>query len=165
MMPRARTTRRRGFTLIELMTSIVTASVLLAGISSSLFIAVRASDPKKTPAVSQLESSVVLADMIMDLQYAQTIASATSTGVTATVADRSGDNNPETIRYAWAGAGQPLTKQYNGGAATAVMSSVQSFNIDYYPSAAAPVYLVLTLQGTSQSSTAVETYLTLFNAL
>ena len=163
MTPRPRTTRRRGVTLIELITSLVTAAVLLAGISSSIFIAVRASDPKKTPAVSVLESSARLADMTMDLQYAQTIALATATGVTATVADRNGDNNPETIRYAWAGVGQPLTRQYNGGTTATIASSVQVFDIQYVPSSAAPQYLVLRLQGLSQASSAVETYLTLFN--
>lgn len=149
--------------LIELVVSMAAAMAILVGAASTVAIASRASNPNTTPTVSILESGACLGEMVMDLQYAITVTSATSTGVTVTVADRNNDAVVETIRYAWAGAGQPLTRQHNGGASSNMLASVQSFAIEYYPSAVAPQYLVLRLQGSTLATSAVETYVKLYN--
>jgi hypothetical protein len=48
------------------------------------------------------------------------------------VPDRTGDGNPETIRYAWSGTvGAPLTRQYNGGTAATIIDSVQALSFTY----------------------------------
>ena len=155
--------RRRGLSLIELVVSMTAASALLAGTASTLYIAVRASNPKYAPSVSVLEASSGVADMVIDLEYALSVASATSTGVTVTVPDRDANASTETIRYAWAGAGQPLTRQYNGGTVANVISSVQSLAIEYQPSSATPQYIVLRIQSATFAASAVETYVRLYN--
>lgn len=163
MTPRRDIRRRRGLTLVELVVSMLAATTLLAGMGSTMFIALRAADPTKTPAASVLAAAACAADMIADLQYATALSSATATGVTATVPDRNNDAVAETIRYAWSGAGQPIVRQYNAGAAATALDAVQSFEIQYYPSAAAPQYLVLRIQPTPQASSLVETYVPLSN--
>jgi hypothetical protein len=48
------------------------------------------------------------------------------------VADRNGDDVPETIRYAWSGAvGTPLTRQYNGGTLVYILTDVRQFSLTY----------------------------------
>jgi prepilin-type N-terminal cleavage/methylation domain-containing protein len=155
--------RRRGLSLIELLVSMTAASALVAGTASTLYVAVRASDPKYAPSVSVLEASSGVADMVMDLQYALSVTSATSTGVTVTVPDRDANASTETIRYAWSGAGQPLTRQYNGGTVANVIPSVQSVAFEYQPSSAAPKTIVLQIQSATFAASAVETYVRLYN--
>lgn len=125
--------RAGGFTVLELMVSLASASLLMAGVSSSIFIALRATDTSRTPTAYALEGLARLSDM-SELQYAQTAAEQTATAVTVTVPDRNDpDTNPETIRYAWSGTpGDPLTRQYNGGAVAPVADDVYLFAIDYY---------------------------------
>lgn len=72
-----------------------------------------------------------MTDLLADIQLAQSFSENTTTAVTFTVPDRNGDNNPETIRYAWSGnAGDPLTRQYNSGAVVTVAENVHTFHID-----------------------------------
>jgi hypothetical protein len=48
------------------------------------------------------------------------------------VADRDGDEVPETIRYAWSGTGgTPLTRQYNGGTVVSILTDVRQFSLTY----------------------------------
>jgi Tfp pilus assembly protein PilW len=158
-----RANRRRALSLIELVVSMTAASMLLAGTTSTIYVVVRASDPKYAPSVALLDGSRCAADLVADLGYALSITAATSTSVTATVPDRNADGSPETIRYAWAGAGQALTREYNGSSASAVLPSVQSFAIEYQPSSVAPTWLVLRIQSSTLSTSAVETYVRLYN--
>ncbi|MBN2129397.1 MAG: hypothetical protein JW741_07865, partial [Sedimentisphaerales bacterium] len=48
------------------------------------------------------------------------------------VADRNNDDVPETIRYEWSGApGDPLTRQYNGGAVVEIVGNVERLDLAY----------------------------------
>jgi hypothetical protein len=53
--------------------------------------------------------------------------------VTFTVPDQNGDGLPDTIRYAWAGAGTPLMRTFNGlpSPAASVLDNVQAFNMNF----------------------------------
>jgi hypothetical protein len=64
----------------------------------------------------------------------------TATAATFTVPDRNGDSLPETIRYAWAGAGSPITRQVNGlpVPAAVIADNVQSFNLQYFTKTVQP---------------------------
>jgi hypothetical protein len=68
-----------------------------------------------------------------DLKMALSITEQTPTAVTFTVPDRSGDGVTETIRYAWAGPGSPVTRQCNGQPvpAASIADNVQSFSLQY----------------------------------
>ena len=49
-----------------------------------------------------------------------------------TTADRKGDGGPESMRYVWNGtAGQPLTRQVNGGPLETITQSVADFSLTY----------------------------------
>ncbi len=156
---------RRAFTLVELVTSMAAASALLAGIASTLFVALRASNPASTPAASMLQALSCMADAAAELQYAQAVTESTARSITATVPDRADvDTAPEIVRYAWSGvAGDPLTRTYNGGTAARVIPSVQSFAIEYFPSAIAPKYVTVRIQPTTGTRSVVETSISLLN--
>ncbi len=129
------TTRRhnppaRGLTLVELVISMTLMTLLTAGIVSAVVLASRAMPPGG--AASQTgNAATVAADLAAELACALWFTERTATAVTFAVPDRDGDGTPDTIRYAWTGTGQPLTRAYNGGAPVTVLGSVQAFDLDY----------------------------------
>ncbi|MCC6494333.1 MAG: hypothetical protein IT424_15080 [Pirellulales bacterium] len=156
---------RRGLTMVELVASMVSAAALTAGLSSTMFIALRASDPSYTHAAPMLETSACLADMAADLQYATAVTEATATSITVVVPDRNdADALPETIRYVFTSpAGGPLVRQINGGAFAAILPSVNSATIRYYPSAGAPRTISVTIQRATSVASTVHTAIPLVN--
>ena len=125
-------TRRNGVTLFELIISLTASSFLLVGIGSSLYIATQATDPQLGSVQGTVDGSQTLCDLAAELGFAQSFTERTATSVEFTVADRTGDTNPETIRYAWSGTlGDPLTRQFNGGAVIIMLENVYDFNLDY----------------------------------
>ncbi|MHC4986402.1 MAG: hypothetical protein ACYTFO_09645, partial [Planctomycetota bacterium] len=68
-----------------------------------------------------------------ELMYATTINTAEANAIEFTVVDRTGDAIPETFRYAWSGtAGDPVTRQVNGGAVQTVLENVHTFDLTYH---------------------------------
>jgi hypothetical protein len=157
--------RRAAFTLVEMVTALVSASILTAGLASTMFVALRASNPANTPAASMLQALNGMADMAADLQYALTVTEYTANAITVTVPDRTDANTtPETIRYAWSGvAGAAVTRSYNGGAAVNVVPSVQSFTLEYSPTAAAADFVTVRIRTTASTRSTVETSFALVN--
>lgn len=164
MKPRRHRHFRRGHTLVELVASLASAGVLMAGIASTLFTAMRASNPANTPAADLLVGAECVAEIAAELQYAQAISSTSSRALTATVPDRNdADVSVETIRYAWSGvAGEPLTRTYNGVPAN-VVDGVRSFAIEYFPSTSAAEWITVRIQRTANASTTVETSFPILN--
>ncbi len=122
----------RGFTLMELLVSMVASSALIVGIGSSLYIAFRATDPQLGGLQPRRDGSQVAASLLSELRFAESFIQRTATSAEFTVADQTGDSNPETIRYQWTGTpGDPLTRQFNGGAVVNVVEDVQNFNLDF----------------------------------
>ncbi len=157
-------TTRPGFTLMELVVSLLGASVLILGLTSAMFIALKTSDASLTPAHAALAGVSRLTDMQAELQYAQTVTEQTTTAITVTVPDRDSDSNPETIRYAWSATpGDPLTRQYNGGPVANAAEDVHDFSVDYFQPASAIEYLNVRLQISSDARTSVETSIPLLN--
>ena len=120
-----------GFTLLELMVSVVASSLLMVGLMSALFIASSSLDG--TGDVKRRnEGSEVLAEVLRDLRLAKTFTEKTANAVTFTVPDRDGDTFPETIRYSWTGtAGAPLLYEYNGGPAATIAEDVHEFDLSF----------------------------------
>lgn len=124
--------RRRGYTLIELIVSMGSATMLIAGLASALFTSSSAMSLDSGSQAKRQQSAEIQADLMADLQYALNFSERTANAVTFTVPDRDGDSNPETIRYAWSGtAGDPLTYEYNNGTAVTLADDVQSFDLSY----------------------------------
>ena len=96
MMPRSRL--RRGYTTLELVVNLASASVLLMGLASTVYISTFAfSDVHESRALSG--AAEVQADMMADLQCATSFISANADEITFTVPDRNGDGVEETISY------------------------------------------------------------------
>ena len=93
--------RRHAFTLLELTVGSLVSSILMVGLGSTIYIATRAGDPDVGSLRDCQESSAAAFDITAELQFAQSFTERTATSVAFTVADRNGDTNPETIRYAW----------------------------------------------------------------
>ena len=94
---------RRGHTLIELLISTVTASVVLGGMASSLYVASQALDLDDGEIATRTRNSRALSRMLSDVRHALSFSEIGTHSLTFTVPDRDGDNSPETIRYAWSG--------------------------------------------------------------
>lgn len=136
MSRRAQLPNRGGYTLVELMVAMVGASVLMVGLSSTIFIALKATDTSNTPTSATIEGYSALNDLLSDLEFALSFSEQTPNAITFTVPDRDGDSNPETIRYAWSGTpGDPLTRQYNGGTVATLVEDVHVFQHDLPPPA------------------------------
>lgn len=118
-----------GFTLIELTIGLVSSALLVAGLASALYISSQALDLNGSLSGQAAVASEVLGEISADLALARSFSERTATAVTFTVPDRDGDLEPEMIRYAWSGTpGDPLTYQYNSGAASVVAEDVQNLN-------------------------------------
>jgi hypothetical protein len=143
------------------------ASILVAGMASTMFVALRASNPSQTPAAGMLTALSCMSDMSAELQYALSVTISTPPRtIEVVVPDRSDvDAANETVRYAWSGvAGQPLTRQFNGGTVVSVIPSVQSFTVEPFPAApATPEYVTVRIQPTTSTRSAVETSISLLN--
>lgn len=105
-----------GFTLIESVTALSIAGIILAALGSVLAMSLKAfprpeADPSAESASMQ-DAQVWLKD---DLGSATSIVSASTTAIEFRVADRDSDTVPETIRYWWPGEGERLKRTINGG--------------------------------------------------
>ena len=121
-----------AFTLVELVVSLSITSILLVTIASSVMIASYAIPDGTEKSSVVITSSRGLDQLVEELRYALAIHEQTATSLEFTVADRNGDILQEVIRYAWTGvAGDPLTRQYNGGALIPVVENVQDFTLAY----------------------------------
>lgn len=127
-----RTHAHGAFTLVELVVSLSITSILLVTIASSVMIASYAIPDGTEKSSVVITSSRGLDQLVEELRYALAIHEQTATSLEFTVADRNGDILQEVIRYAWTGvAGDPLTRQYNGGPLIPVANNVQDFTLGY----------------------------------
>jgi type II secretory pathway pseudopilin PulG len=124
--------RTAAFTLVEVVMSTAIMAVLMAGIASAVLMTSRAMPEARDPADAVLDGSQVADRIASDLLCAQSFTIRTPHEVEFTVADRTRDDVPETIRYAWAGtSGDPLTWQYNGGSVVSLVDDVREFELSY----------------------------------
>lgn len=123
--------RRPGYTLVELIISMGAATMLMAGMASTLFISSQAMNGVGV-VEERRDAAEVQADMLQDFAQADLFITRTATAATFTVPDRDGDSNEETISYNWTGApNYELHYSCNGGPAVPLLTDVQSFNLDY----------------------------------
>jgi prepilin-type N-terminal cleavage/methylation domain-containing protein len=157
---------KRGFTLIELVIALFAASFLLAGMSSAVFISLRATSPALSTQDATIEGHKHLAMMIADLETALAVTEQTATAVTVSVPDRDVNGSPETVRYSWSGvAGAPLMRD----STIPVIEDVHSFTIEYVnhlPEDGEPArlaYLQIALQVGSGAAAGITTSVPLMN--
>ena len=92
-----------GFTLIELLVGLVSSTLLVAGLTSAVYISSQALDLDSSISRKSAIASEVLGELTADLALTRSFSERTATAVTFDVPDRNGDLLPETIRYAWSG--------------------------------------------------------------
>lgn len=133
--------RKSAYTLVELVMALAVFTVLLGGVSASLFIAAQSVPGPEDTTFALVDGSRAADRLADELKSALWLLEHTATAITFTVPDRSGDHVPERIRYAWSGTpGDPLTRSYNGATAVELMESVQSFDLDYEIAAETETY-------------------------
>lgn len=146
---RRRPARGRGATLVELIVGLSAMTILMGALTSAVLVAshsIPERDASRDAAASVADG---LGWIDRDLTWAVSIIKYTATEVVFTVPDRGhGASGPETVRYAWSGAaGDPVTRQYNGGKETALIKNVSDFGLTWTqetgPVAAPPKVLLL----------------------
>lgn len=132
MIPLTTTATRSAFTLLELVVSLVVTTILIGALTSVMLLATQIVPDSQGPAQATISASEIANQIAGELYYAQSFTERSAGAVTFTVADRDGDDTPETIRYAWSGRpGDPLTRQYNDGDPGNVLDNVQELALDY----------------------------------
>lgn len=123
---------RRGFSLLEMVVSLGATSLLVAGVASTVYIASRGTRSEDSPTARVVEAAMSVDEFAAELQYATGFSERSATAVEFTVADRTGDGQPETIRYAWTGtAGDPITRSVNGGTPVDAVPAAEQLLLSY----------------------------------
>src|ERR1051325_4118910 len=108
--------RSRGYTLIEMVLALGILAIILVAAESAVVLSAKAIPDGRGPAAAAISGERAQDLMTSELMTAVGVTEQTANAITFTVPDRNGDSVAETIRYAWTGtAGDPLTRQYNGG--------------------------------------------------
>ena len=126
---------RHGTTLLELLISIMVSSILLVGLSSSTYLALKAADVDVGPFFEANEGCKALFELTREIQYVvelnETVCSATL--IEFTISDITSDATAETIRYEWSGIpGAPLQRSFNGSPLKTVVANVHIFKLTYH---------------------------------
>lgn len=122
----------RGATLVELMVSMAALSLLLGAMVSSIVIAGFALPSRDHPAAAAAATGDATERLCSELFAATAFTLRSATAVEFTVADRTGDAAPDTLRYAWNGTpGTELLRTLNGGTPVAVLTNVHDWRFDY----------------------------------
>ena len=123
--------RRGGFTLIELSVGLIASSILLIGLTGSLFLATQANRTDLGPFRNSSAAAFALDEVTRELSYATKVRSVTpGRSIEVEIPDRTGDGAADVVRYEWSGtAGAPLQRGFNGGTASNVVASLQAFDL------------------------------------
>ena len=120
----------RAYTLIEVVTALAMASMLLVGMGGAIVIAGKAIPTRGDPFLGSAQAAQAMDLIAGEVESAVYISDLSSTSIAFTVADRDGNGIPERIAYSWSGApGDPLLRSYNGGSPVSFVDHVDSFNL------------------------------------
>ena len=120
---------QRGFSLVELVTSLAIISILMVAMGSAIVIAARGLPDPNSPFAQKVDAAQVVGQLANEVAYAMSVTEADATTIEFVV-DRNGA--PIMIRYDWDGdPGDPLIRVYNDGAEVTVIENVQDFNLTY----------------------------------
>lgn len=125
---------RHGFTLVEMVVALSITTVLVVAMGSALTFAGRATPQPNDAMTVSLAAHDVLSDLAAELSYGIDITDRTATAITFTIADQTGDDTPETIRYEWTGDAMtpgPITRSENGGVPATLFDDATDFALSY----------------------------------
>jgi len=122
----------RAFTLIEMLLSLAVLAIIAGAMGSTILLASKALNPDAGGGAATVAGRRAADRVLAEVGAAVAFSERSDNAVTFTVPDRDGDGAAETIRYAWSGvAGDPLTREYNGGGPEVVAENVQQFDLGY----------------------------------
>lgn len=125
-----RSTRTRGFTLLELITAVTISAALVGAMAVLIATSASAMERGVDGSAHDREAGRALADLEIDLSEATKFFEQTATSIWFEVPDRNDDGVPEHIRYSWSGvAGDPLLRSTNGGTPAVVAADVRAFGL------------------------------------
>lgn len=123
---------RRGYTLLELVIGLGSATLLCGGMASAISVASRGMEATDSPQAQTADVVTAQRQIARDLQHALRFTERTATAITLLVPDRDNNGLPESVRYAWSGTpGDPLTYSLNGGTPVNIEEDVQSFAFNF----------------------------------
>jgi type II secretory pathway component PulJ len=133
--------------MMETVVSMAIIAIVLLACGSVLVLAARVMNTSASGTAAQADAGQTVATQIAaDLRMATSFSERTANAVTFTVPDRTGDGQPDTIRYAWYGAGggnitinsvvygvapNTLVRQFDGGPPATLADRVQAFSFNY----------------------------------
>ena len=124
--------RPQAFTLLEMVVSLAIMSLILFGIGSAMLIAAGALPTANSDDAAALDAAQRAETFVRDVQYAVTVPTLSDKAITFTVADRDGDDTPETIQYRFSGvAGSAWLRQMNDEAAVPFVPNVTTLSLSY----------------------------------
>jgi hypothetical protein len=122
---------RSAFTMVEMATSMIILAVLLLACGSIISLATYTISKSTTRTSMQIQTGDAAAQLTDDLNVALNFTERTATATTFTIPDRLSAGSPQTVRYAWSGAGASLTRQFNGGTAIPLLTNAKNFGLSY----------------------------------
>jgi hypothetical protein len=141
---------RQAFTLTELLVASVSATILLAALGSTMYIA-RQVAYSPVHAQKLLDGTNMAFELVDTLKHAVYIVDHATTYIEFVTADRDGDGIEDSFRYEWSGtAGDALRKSVNGGTPVDVLETVEFFQLGYQEQESEEQLEVLT-EGAEQS--------------
>lgn len=121
---------RAGFTVVELTVSLLSATVLMMGLGSTIYLASQTLTGNSR-AAARARAADVQSEMMRDIAAATSIVERSATAVTIRVPDRDGDTVSETLAYAWSAETGQLTLSVNGGQPAVLLDNVQNFSFAF----------------------------------
>jgi hypothetical protein len=118
--------------MLELVISVQTATLILAGMFTCLALVGQSTRYKSETGDARFWGALVTERMVDDLSQALSIAERSATAIEVTVPDRNGDGMDDKVRYYWnAQAGTPLWYRLNDQTPEAIWASVQQLALNY----------------------------------
>ena len=120
----------RGFSLAELLVSLVIIAILMTAMGSVMVLTGHAVGLSAAHA-GEARVDDVVATIAAEQRLASRVTERTARSITFIV-DRDHDGVSETVRYAWSGVpGEPLTRASNGGVPVILIPKCNRFNLSY----------------------------------
>jgi hypothetical protein len=119
-------------TSVELMVSIPSAAMLVAGLGACITLMLRSNSKDAIFYQSIQHVADASTQMAMEIEMATAIASVSSTAIEFSVPDRTGDYLPEQIRYEWvldSKSQGSLYRRMNQGKDIPIITNVNAFNL------------------------------------
>ncbi len=156
------TTTRDGFSLMEIVVTLVATSVLTTGLMSAMFLTLKSTDLTLTNADELIDASDVLTEM-SELQFTTEILTSSSSTIEASIPDQDADTDEEVVRYSWSTIpGDPLVRTYNANDYQ-ILHNVHLFEVSSVTSGTRTVAVIVKLRVGSSTANTIQTEIPLLN--